>query len=154
MFKRKSSGDVLRVFFVTDVHGSDQCFVKFVNAAAAYKAQVLILGGDITGKRVVPIQPTSNGHYAATMGSGEVRLDSDDEIRGFEKEAANAGLYAFKATTDDVSELESDPAGGRTLLPALCAHAGRAVAGARRGPSRRNGSAADHQLRQRRSVRA
>lgn len=109
MFKRKSSGDVLRVFFVTDVHGSDQCFVKFVNAAAAYKAQVLILGGDITGKRVVPIQPTSNGHYAATMGSGEVRLDSDDEIRGFEKEAANAGLYAFKATTDDVSELESDP---------------------------------------------
>jgi Icc-related predicted phosphoesterase len=109
VFKRKSAGELLRVFFVTDVHGSDQCFVKFINAAAAYKAHVLILGGDITGKRVVPIMPNSNGGYVATMGSGEVHLSSGDEIRGFEKEAANAGLYAFQATADDVSELESDP---------------------------------------------
>lgn len=108
MFKRKSAGELLRVFFVTDVHGSDQCWVKFINAAAAYKANVLILGGDITGKRVVPIVPV-NGHYVATMGSGEVRLESGDEIRDFEKQAANAGLYAFRATTDDVTELETDP---------------------------------------------
>jgi Icc-related predicted phosphoesterase len=99
---------VSRVFFVTDVHGSDQCWVKFINAAAAYKAQVLILGGDITGKRVVPIVPF-NGHYVATMGSGEIRLESADEIRDFEKQAANAGLYAFKATSDDVAELDADP---------------------------------------------
>ncbi len=110
MFKRKSSGgDGLRVFFVTDVHGSDQCFTKFINAAAAYKAQVLILGGDITGKRVVPIVPTTGGEFVATMGAGEVRLTSDEDIRSFEKESANAGLYAFRATADDVSELDSDP---------------------------------------------
>jgi Icc-related predicted phosphoesterase len=109
VFKRKSAGQLLRVFFVTDVHGSDQCFVKFINAAAAYKANVLILGGDITGKRVVPIVPNGNGDYVATMGSGEIHLSSADEIRGFEKEAANAGLYAFKATPDDVSQLDSDP---------------------------------------------
>jgi uncharacterized protein len=109
MFGRKSKGDALRVFFATDVHGSDQCFVKFVNAAAAYKAHVLILGGDITGKRVVPIVPTADGAHIATMGSGEVRLGSRDEIRDFEKEAANAGLYAFTATSDDVAELDGDP---------------------------------------------
>jgi Icc-related predicted phosphoesterase len=108
VFKRKSAGELLRVFFVTDVHGSDQCWVKFINAAAAYKANVLILGGDIAGKRVVPIVPV-NGHYVATMGSGEVRLESGDEIRDFEKQAANAGLYAFQATSDDVTELETDP---------------------------------------------
>ena len=44
---------------MTDLHGSDQCWVKFINAAAAYKANVLILGGDITGKRVVPIVPVT-----------------------------------------------------------------------------------------------
>src|SRR5579871_3055941 len=109
MFGRKSKGDALRVFFVTDVHGSDQCFVKFVNAAAVYKAHVLILGGDITGKRVVPIVPARDGGHVATMGSGEVRLGSGDEIREFEKEAANAGLYAFTATPDDVAELDADP---------------------------------------------
>jgi uncharacterized protein len=108
VFKRKSSGEAVRLFFVTDLHGSDQCWVKFINAAAAYKAQVLVLGGDITGKRVVPIVPV-NGHYVATMGSGEIRLESSDEIRDFEKEAANAGLYAFQATSDDVDELETNP---------------------------------------------
>ena len=109
MFGRKSKGDALRLFFTTDVHGSDQCFTKFVNAAAVYKAQVLILGGDITGKRVVPIVPAGGDGYVATMGAGQVRLTSDDEIREFEKEAANAGLYAFKATPDDVAELDADP---------------------------------------------
>ncbi|MGA8334008.1 MAG: hypothetical protein WB761_04660, partial [Solirubrobacteraceae bacterium] len=48
-------------------------------------------------------------HYVATMGSGEVRLESSDEIREFEKQAANAGLYAFQATSDDVTELETNP---------------------------------------------
>jgi Icc-related predicted phosphoesterase len=108
VFKRKSGGEALRVFFVTDVHGSHQCWVKFINTAAAYKAQVLILGGDVTGKRVVPIVPI-NGHYVATMGSGEVQLHSGDEIREFKKQAANAGLYAFEATSDDVAELETNP---------------------------------------------
>ncbi len=108
MFRRKAGGQSVRMFFVTDVHGSDQCWVKFINAAAAYKANVLIVGGDITGKRVVPIIPV-NGHHVATMGSGEVRLESVAEIRGFEKQAANAGLYAFRATSDDVIELDSDP---------------------------------------------
>lgn len=109
MFKRKSSQDALRLFFVTDVHGSDQCFMKFLNAAAAYKAQVLVLGGDITGKRVVPIVPSADGGHVATMGAGQVRLDSEADITDFEKEAANAGLYAFVASSDDVAELDSDP---------------------------------------------
>ncbi len=43
------------VFFASDLHGSEICFKKFVNAAAFYKADVLVLGGDISGKLVVPI---------------------------------------------------------------------------------------------------
>ena len=43
------------------------------------------------------------------MGSGEVRLESSDEIREFEKQAANAGLYAFQATSDDVADFETNP---------------------------------------------
>mgnify|MGYP003343239674 CR=1 FL=1 len=40
----------LRIFFATDVHGSEKCFLKFVNAGKFYKADAVILGGDITGK--------------------------------------------------------------------------------------------------------
>jgi Icc-related predicted phosphoesterase len=43
-----------RVFFTSDVHGSEVCFMKFLDAAKFYKADVLILGGDITGKMIVP----------------------------------------------------------------------------------------------------
>lgn len=35
----------LRLFFCSDIHGSDVCFKKFVNAAEAYKADVLIVAG-------------------------------------------------------------------------------------------------------------
>ncbi len=106
-WRKKDSSAPLRIFFATDVHGSDQCFAKFLNAAAAYKAQVLVLGGDITGKRVVPIVPNGDGGYVATLGAGDLHLHSEDEIRDFEKQAANAGLYAFRGTHDDVEELAS-----------------------------------------------
>ena len=45
----------LRLFYCGDIHGSDVCFRKFINAGAHYEADVLILGGDITGKALVPI---------------------------------------------------------------------------------------------------
>ena len=43
-----------KLFFATDVHGSDICWSKFLNAGKFYEVDVLILGGDMTGKAVVP----------------------------------------------------------------------------------------------------
>ena len=45
----------MRVFFATDIHGSDICWRKFLNAGKFHKADVLIMGGDMTGKAMVPI---------------------------------------------------------------------------------------------------
>ena len=45
----------MKVFFATDIHGSEICWRKFLNAAAFYKADMVILGGDVTGKVLVPI---------------------------------------------------------------------------------------------------
>ncbi len=44
-----------RILFVSDVHGSDRLFLKFVNAAPIYKAQVLVIGGDTGGKAITPL---------------------------------------------------------------------------------------------------
>ena len=44
----------LRIFFATDVHGSERCFRKFLAAATVYEAEVLLLGGDVAGKGLVP----------------------------------------------------------------------------------------------------
>ena len=43
-----------KLFFATDIHGSDICWSKFLNAGKFYGVDVLILGGDMTGKAVVP----------------------------------------------------------------------------------------------------
>jgi Icc-related predicted phosphoesterase len=52
-----------RIFFTSDVHGSDVCFMKFINAAKVYQVDVLILGGDVTGKMIVPIVRQPDGTY-------------------------------------------------------------------------------------------
>ena len=59
--------------FVTDVHGSERCFRKFLNTAKFYDAQYLILGGDITGKTLVPIERGSTGWSAPRSTSTTTR---------------------------------------------------------------------------------
>jgi Icc-related predicted phosphoesterase len=68
--RRKKGRDsrALRIFFATDVHGSDRCFRKFANAAGAYDADVLILGGDIAGKGLVPVQREGDSLAAEVRG--------------------------------------------------------------------------------------
>ena len=69
-----------RLFFVTDVHGSDRCFRKFINAGKFYNAGVLVLGGDITGKMIVPIVKQPDGTSKAEFGGTEYDLKSQDQV--------------------------------------------------------------------------
>ena len=43
------------MFYASDVHGSRVCWKKFINAARFFDCQVLVMGGDMTGKMLVPI---------------------------------------------------------------------------------------------------
>ena len=45
----------LRMVFTSDVHASDRVYKKFMKAAEFYNAQILVLGGDVTGKAIIPI---------------------------------------------------------------------------------------------------
>jgi Icc-related predicted phosphoesterase len=44
-----------RIYFCSDIHASDKCWKKFLGTAKFYGADVIIVGGDITGKFLVPI---------------------------------------------------------------------------------------------------
>lgn len=100
-----------RLFFATDIHGSDWCFRKFVNAAKAYKADVLVLGGDITGKQLVPIVPESAGGWRASEGGAPVQLRTEDDRQTLLKRAAMIGAYAVSLVDDDDEErLRADAA--------------------------------------------
>jgi len=54
-FRQAKKKRVLRIYFVSDLHGSEVCFRKFLAAAKVYEPDVLILGGDFAGKGLVPV---------------------------------------------------------------------------------------------------
>jgi uncharacterized protein len=110
VFKRKRdpSGE-LKIFFATDVHGSNVCFKKFVNAAKFYGAGVLILGGDVSGKMVVPIARQPDGTYLTSFAGQEVRLSEDDGVAAFVQRASDMGFYPKVMDEDEFREIaESD----------------------------------------------
>jgi Icc-related predicted phosphoesterase len=106
---RTKANNIVKVFFATDVHGSDLCFRKFVNAARFYGVDALILGGDIAGKSMVPIV-NDKGRYRSSYLGQAVTLESVDELEKFERVVSDSGLYPFRTTTEEVVSLESDQA--------------------------------------------
>jgi uncharacterized protein len=104
----------LRLFYATDVHGSDRCFTKFVNAGRFYSADALLLGGDITGKAIVPMR-RQNGGFTARFIGRDVSVAAGDEADALEKKIANLGYYPHRCDPDEAAAL-ADDAGARGEL--------------------------------------
>jgi Icc-related predicted phosphoesterase len=99
----------LRIFFATDIHGSDVCWRKFLNAGAFHKADVLIMGGDMTGKAMVPVS-IGNGSWRVTLQEQEHVLSSEDEVAAMEKRIQDRGYYPIRLTPDEFDAWNADPA--------------------------------------------
>lgn len=106
---RRNKQPTTRLFFATDVHGSETCFRKFVNAATAYSADAIILGGDITGKQLVMVVAESGG-WRIGEGHGAEALHSDQELEAARKRLSSAGLYPIVVTPEEQQVLAADPA--------------------------------------------
>jgi uncharacterized protein len=98
----------MRIFFATDVHGSEVCWKKFLNAGAHYKADVVILGGDMTGKALVPVVDEGGGRWHATLLENREELPDEDAVVAFEQAVIRRGYYPFRTTPDEVAELAAD----------------------------------------------
>jgi Icc-related predicted phosphoesterase len=97
-----------RIFFTTDVHGSEHCWRKFLNATKFYKEiNVAILGGDTTGKVIVPIVEQGDGSWWATFNK-EYHMKSEKEVEEVEKIIRFCGSYPLRTTPDVVEELENN----------------------------------------------
>ena len=103
-----SRGPDTRVFFATDIHGSETCWKKFLNAGKHYEAKAIILGGDMTGKALVPIVEEGAGRWHATLLENRRTFETEDEVKEFETSVRQRGYYPFRTTPDEMSELESD----------------------------------------------
>ena len=96
-----------RIFFATDLHGSDMCWRKFLNAAKFYDADVLICGGDMTGKAIVPIVE-ENGHFTVTM-AGQTQTVTPDQVADVEGQIRRKGYYPLRMDVERLHELDQQP---------------------------------------------
>jgi Icc-related predicted phosphoesterase len=98
----------LRLFFATDLHGSEKCFLKFLNTPQAYKVNTLILGGDVTGKMIVPVVKAADGTHTSDFLSNKYILKSEKEVEELEKKIRFTGYYPYRTTADEVAQLRSN----------------------------------------------
>jgi uncharacterized protein len=96
-----------KIFFATDLHGSETCWRKFINAARFYDCDVLICGGDMTGKAIIPIVEEGDGRFTVTM-AGERQVVGADELAGVEANIRRRGYYPLRVTPERLHELDSD----------------------------------------------
>jgi uncharacterized protein len=97
----------MKVFFATDIHGSETCWRKFLNAAAFYKADLVVLGGDVTGKMMVPIV-AHPGHWQVTVRGQEYRLETQQELDDIQRQIRNAGSYPAIVSPDELQQLSKE----------------------------------------------
>jgi Icc-related predicted phosphoesterase len=72
----------VRLFFTTDSHGSKRCYLELLNAQA-YRADALVLGGEIAGKPLVRLVAEPDGRGCASV-FGQLRLTAEQVLPGLE----------------------------------------------------------------------
>src|SRR6202012_6115963 len=100
---------LMKMFFATDIHGSEICWRKFLNAAAFYKADLVVLGGDVTGKIMVPIVAYP-GYWEVTIRGERRRIDSREELLKVEQQLRDRGSYPAIVTREELAQLSTQDA--------------------------------------------
>lgn len=100
--------EITRIFFATDLHGSEKCFLKFLNAGKFYKSNIIIMGGDITGKLMIPIVEDAGGKYHATLSDSRHDVSSEKELHELESQIRLAGFYPYLTNPQEMQEMQHD----------------------------------------------
>ncbi len=108
MFKRRQKSELTRLFYAGDVHGSRLCWKKFVNAAAHYPADALVMGGDLTGKALVPIVREGDGSYSAEVIGERRTARTAEELDQIQRAISSNGMYPLIVDPEEARLLAAD----------------------------------------------
>src|SRR5207245_11239556 len=131
-----------RLYIASDFHAAEAAWRKFLNAVKlnAYKADVALVAGDLTGKAIVPI--VSDGdRYDAELFGVHRSARGDEELARLERDIADVGYYSFVAAGEEAERLGGDAAEREVLLHRLMNARSEARRGAgTRRPADRDGA--------------
>lgn len=97
-----------RLYYASDIHGSELLWRKFLNSGKFYGADLLVMGGDLTGKGIVPIIPTGNSRWEAKFMGRRVKLKNEKAVAEFEEDVLFNGMYPYHCTREEALELAAD----------------------------------------------
>jgi Icc-related predicted phosphoesterase len=106
----------VRIFYAGDVHGSERLWRKFLNAAAFYEAEVLVLGGDLTGKILVPLVELRPDEWSARVLGRDETLRGEAAVADAEKRIRFNGHYPYRCDEDEYRRIERDASYRGSLL--------------------------------------
>jgi uncharacterized protein len=110
------------IYYASDIHGSELLWRKFLNAGPFYKADVLIMGGDLTGKAIIPIVDRGAGRWEATFMGRPIVMTSEEQVAALEKDIRFNGMYPYRCQPEELEAASADPARQEELFDQLMAH--------------------------------
>lgn len=97
----------IKLFFVTDLHGSELCFRKFISAVSIYKADVAIALGDLAGKMVVPVFDEGNGTFDCNFLGQDIHLNNKTELDNQLNKINAIGFYPYITDKKEAEHLHA-----------------------------------------------
>ena len=106
----------MALYYASDVHGSGLCWRKFLGAGKFYNVQALIMGGDLTGKAIVPIETRPDGSFTTTF-IGETRAGAtEQDLDELLKAIRFNGMYPWLAPAEEIARMRDDSRARSALL--------------------------------------
>ncbi len=99
---------MFRILYCSDLHGSEAFFRKFLSAAMQYKADAMVVGGDVTGKAMIPIVHQGNSKYIGHLFGRTEEPSTPEELEKFKHTIRNVGFYPIVLEPSEAEELEGD----------------------------------------------
>jgi Icc-related predicted phosphoesterase len=98
----------IKLYFATDVHGSEKCFRKFLNAGPAYGADVMVLGGDLAGKAIQALDHLGGGRYRTTFRGQTYDVEGAEELQQVERLISDLGYYPYRCPPGELDARIAD----------------------------------------------
>ncbi|MHA1937865.1 MAG: metallophosphoesterase family protein [Candidatus Thorarchaeota archaeon] len=109
----------MRIFQACDPHGSQQTWEKMCRAPKAFKADVAMMCGDLTGKAIMPIIQEKEDRWYANPRGDKKTFKKQKDLDKFIKFTKDEGFYPVVLTPDELAKLQETPGDIKKLFDKL-----------------------------------